>query len=274
MKKSTTLGFVGCGDITRAIVTGLNTYAPHQYRIWVSPRGEKISQELAERFSNVSIGRDNQDVVEQAEIVFLAVRPQIATEVLRPLRFRQETCAVSLIAGYGVDKVRAVLRQAPADIVRAVPLLMVARAASQTITYPSDPRIAKIFEVIGGALGVESEAQFDTLLAISASMGLFFATAHAQCDWAAQKGVDYASARRYLMSLFNGLAQTALLDETPLDHLSKEYSTVGGINEQVVSLMAQAGTFTRIAQTYDQIEARIKGNPKGLTIDASRETPT
>lgn len=134
---------------------------------------------------------------------------------------------------------------------------MVARAASRTVIYPVEPRVRDIFDSIGGALSVESETQLDAMLALSASMDLFFATAHVQSSWASQKGVEYAAARSYLMSLYRGLADTALLDETPLDQLSREFSTAGGINEQVVSLMRQAGTFESIECAYDRIEERI-----------------
>jgi len=258
MTKPLSLGFVGTGDITRAIVTGLMTHAERRYEIWLSPRNERNAKELAERYpGSVRVARDNQDVVTQAEIVFLAVRPQVAPEVLGALRFSADQCAVSLIAGYGTQKIRSSLQTAPARIERALPLPMTARAASRTVIYPADARVRDIFDAIGGALSVESETQFDTMLALSASMGLFFAIAHAQSAWASQHGVEYDAARSYLMSLYRGLADTALLDGTPLDTLSREFSTIGGINEQVVALMTQARTFENISQTYDQIEARI-----------------
>jgi pyrroline-5-carboxylate reductase len=251
------LGFVGSGDITHAIVTGLFAHAGQRYEVWLSPRNERVSKELADRYPGVHVAHDNQHVVEHAEIVFLAVRPQIASEVLGALSFRPDQCVVSLIAGYGMQKVRESLRDAPERIVRALPLLMVARAASRTVLYPVEPRVRDIFDSIGGSLGVDSEEQYDAMLALSASMGLFFATAHAQSRWASERGVDYAVARAYLMSLYRGLADTALLDDTPLDQLARHYSTTGGINEQVVSLMTQAGTFDNIDATYDSIEKRL-----------------
>lgn len=257
MTRPISLGFVGSGDITHAIVTGLFSQTGQRYEVWLSPRNAHVSKELAERHSSVHVARDNQHVVDQAEIIFLAVRPQIASDVLGTLSFRPDQCAVSLIAGYGIQKVRESLREAPERIVRALPLLMVARAASRTVLYPVETRVRDIFDSIGGSLSVDSEDQYDAMLALSASMGLFFATAHAQGSWAAGRGVDYAVARTYIMSLYKGLAETALLDNTPLDELSLHYSTTGGINEQVVSLMTQAGTFDNIDSTFDSIETRL-----------------
>jgi pyrroline-5-carboxylate reductase len=257
MSKPISLGFVGSGDITHAIVTGLFKQAGQRYEVWLSPRNAGISKELSERYPDVHVAQDNQHVVEQAEIIFLAVRPQIASEVLGTLSFRPDQCAVSLIAGFGTRKVSESLRDAPQRIVRALPLLMVARAASRTVLYPADTHVRDIFDSIGGSLSVDSEEQYDAMLALSASMGLFFATAHAQSRWACERGVDYDVARDYLMSLYKGLADTALLDSTRLDALSRHYSTTGGINEQVVSLMTQAGMLDNINNTYDSIETRL-----------------
>ncbi|SAL22109.1 Pyrroline-5-carboxylate reductase [Caballeronia sordidicola] len=257
MTETVTLGFVGSGDITHAIVTGIFAQARERYEVWLSPRNAHISKELADRYPGVHVARDNQHVVDQAEIVFLAVRPQIASEVLGTLSFNPDQYAVSLIAGYGTEKVRDSLRKAPGRIVRALPLPMVAQAASQTVLYPKEARVRDIFDSIGGSLGVASEDQFDTMLALSASMGLFFATAHAQSSWACRRGVDYEVARSYLMSLCKGLASAALLGDIPLDALSQQYSTGGGINEQVVSLMTHAGLFENIDAAYDSIEQRL-----------------
>jgi len=262
MTKPISLGFVGSGDITHAIVTGIFSQAQPRYEVWLSPRNAEISKELAARYSGVHIARDNRHVVDQAEIVFLAVRPQIAADVLGALSFAPDQCVVSLIAGYGTGQVRDSLRNAPKRIVRALPLPMVAHAASRTVLYPVETCVRDIFETIGGSLGVASEDQFDTMLALSASMGLFFATAHAQSSWASRKGVDYDDARSYLMSLCKGLADAALRSDIPLDELSRQYSTSGGINEQVVSLMAQADMFEKIDTVYDSIETRLAATRK------------
>lgn len=259
MTKPISLGFVGSGDITHAIVTGLFAQNEQRYEVWLSPRNWRVSAELAERYPEVQVARDNQHVVDQAEIVFLAVRPPIASEVLGALSFRPDQCAVTLIAGYGTQKVHESLRAAPDIVVRALPFLMVARAASRTVLYPVETRVRDLFDLIGGSLTVYSEDQYDAMLALSASIGLFFASAHAQASWAVERGVDYSVARAYLMSLYEGLFETALLNDTPLDQLSRHYSTKGGINEQVVSLMAQAGTFQNIVATFDRIGERLAG---------------
>jgi len=64
----------------------------------LSPRNEEIAAELAARYPDVRIASDNQAVLDECDTVMLAVRPQIAHEVLPQLRFRREHHLISLIA--------------------------------------------------------------------------------------------------------------------------------------------------------------------------------
>ncbi|MGO8658826.1 NAD(P)-binding domain-containing protein, partial [Rhizobium ruizarguesonis] len=63
-----------------------------------SPRSAHIAATLADEFAAVRIAKDNQDVVERSDMVFLAIRPQVAEEVVRALSFRDSQMVVSLVA--------------------------------------------------------------------------------------------------------------------------------------------------------------------------------
>ena len=92
------LGFVGTGALSSAIVTGLKSLPGETTPVVVSPRNEEIAADLAARYPDVRIAADNQAVVDQCDTVMLAVRPQIAREVLKELRFQPDHHVVSLIA--------------------------------------------------------------------------------------------------------------------------------------------------------------------------------
>src|SRR5262245_4739042 len=91
------LGFVGTGTIAAAIIEGLFA-ADGAHSITVSPRNAEVAADLAARFANVRIAPTNQAVLDASDVVFLAVRPQIADGVLRELRFRPDHHVISLIA--------------------------------------------------------------------------------------------------------------------------------------------------------------------------------
>src|SRR5262245_12682027 len=99
------LGFVGTGAITAAIVTGLTADGASGDTILVSPRNADIAAGLAGKFPNVTVAASNQMVLDGSDVVMLAVRPQVAAEVLSELRFRPDHHVVSLMAIIVLDKV-------------------------------------------------------------------------------------------------------------------------------------------------------------------------
>ncbi len=85
-------GFVGAGELTAAIVTGLSDGVADPPPVFLSPRGRAVGRELASRFSNVRVCSGNAEVVEQATTILLAVRPPIGREVLSELRSGPGRC--------------------------------------------------------------------------------------------------------------------------------------------------------------------------------------
>src|SRR5262245_10699122 len=121
MKDLMTVGFVGTGAITAAIVTGLSSGDGPRHTIRLSPRGAALAARLAGRFQNVSVCASNQEVLDVSDTAVLAVRPQVAEAVLSQLRFDPEHIVISLIAGLSSHRIADLV--APAcRIWRAIPL--------------------------------------------------------------------------------------------------------------------------------------------------------
>src|SRR5947209_8756253 len=91
------LGFIGTGAITTAIVRGLGAAFAADGRIHLSPRGAANAATLAGTFRHVDVASSNQDVLDRSDVVILAVRPQVATEVIEALRFRPDHHVISVI---------------------------------------------------------------------------------------------------------------------------------------------------------------------------------
>ena len=80
------LGFIGVGTMNSAIIEGIlklpmnsnNTIEQFTLPIYVSPRGAmKVSALLAKHgIEKIHICRDNQDVLNNADVIFLGVRPE------------------------------------------------------------------------------------------------------------------------------------------------------------------------------------------------------
>jgi len=113
-------GFIGTGGITTAMVTGLCSADSPPETIWVSPRNRQKANRLAADYAAVTVGSSNQAVVDQSDVVVLAILPQHKESVLAPLSFRRDQAVIHLLAGTSIDAVRPLVAPAT-DIVRAVP---------------------------------------------------------------------------------------------------------------------------------------------------------
>ena len=101
------LGFIGTGAITEAIVVGLMEAEYPLSEIIVSARGAGTAARLAASFEKVRVCKHDQEIVDASDILFLAVRLQIAEEVLSSLAFPRDKSIVSLIAMLPAERLRS-----------------------------------------------------------------------------------------------------------------------------------------------------------------------
>jgi pyrroline-5-carboxylate reductase len=255
-----TIGFIGTGAITDAMVRGLLAEPAAVPHVMVSLRSADISAKLAHDFPAVLVSGDNQAIVDGCETVVLAIRPQIAEEVIRPLGFRDGQKVISVIAATGRP---ALLEWIGADVQlsQAIPLPFVARRKGATAVFPPDAETAAIFNMLGNAVECETKAEYDLLAAASALMATYFGIMHRTTEWLAEKGLPEEKGRAYLAPLFSGLSDTALLAGPEVDFLevSREFATKGGLNEQVFQDFDGKGGTDALKQALDRVLKLITG---------------
>lgn len=252
------LGFIGTGTITEAIVTGLVSSDGLVPEIFVSPRSAKTAARLADLSPQVTVAPDNQGVVDAADMLFLAVRPNVAQDVVRALRFRPNQQVVSLIATIDHASLQSWI-DAPARIVRAVPLPFVATRSGVTTVFPPDREVEVLFSKLGKAVACSTIEEFDVLAAASALMGSYFGIMDHVVHWMQAKGLPTESARTYLVQHFLSLSMVSKESaSTPLENLRREYSTVGGLNEQMFAEFSKGGGLDALSGALDAVLARIQ----------------
>jgi len=256
------LGFVGTGAITTAIVTGLSSASPDQPTIRLSPRNARAASELAIRFPHVLVASSNQDVLDSSDIIVLAVRPQVAANVISELRFRPDHRVISLISTFSLANISAFV--APATkVTRAVPLPSVAHRQGPTAIYPPDRLVADLFGRLGTAIEVETENEFDALSTATATIASYFAFGDTVASWLTRHGVSHPKARDYVARIFHGLVNAAVdAPERSLRSFADEHATRGGINEQVLNYLVERGVFEDLSQALDAVLHRIRSVSK------------
>jgi pyrroline-5-carboxylate reductase len=246
------LGFIGTGNIAAAMVEGLGGSAV------LSPRGAALAAELAGRFPGVSIAGSNQAVVDQCELVVLSVRPQIVEDVVRALRFRDGQTVLSLVAATQIGAIRTWIgRDLP--VVRAIPLPFVAARRCVTPIYPPDPDVTALFDRLGKTVECQTQEEFDLLAVASALMGSYFGLLELTQGWLVERGMTEGSARSYMAGLFANLGRVAEESSKDFAALRDEFSTRGGLNEQVYRVFSEEGGAEALRTAMEQVLTRVRG---------------
>jgi len=251
-----TYGFIGAGEITTAIVEGLSTGdAPE---IALSPRGRQIGRALADRFPNVRVCADNQEVLERADIIVLAVRPQLADQVLGELTFQPRQVVISALTGVRLEHLRELC--APAErVARVIPLPPAAQRQSLTVLFPDEPAARALFDRVGSVLVPAAEESLDTFQTATATFAAHLDYLTTIADWMAEQGVDAEMATAYTRHVFGQLSRTLLQHTGSLGELTARHMTPGGLNEQLLADMRAAAVPATVRRALDRILLRLRG---------------
>ena len=265
------LGFIGTGNIAAALVEGFCTLPACPYDVAVSPRNAEKAQGLAGRFEPVQVAADNQAVIDSSDIVFLALRPQIAESVLRQLRFRENQTIVSLIGAASVARIRELVAPVRA-VFRAVPLPPAAQHVGPIILYPDDPAVGSMLGRIGELYAVSDENHLNVLTAITALISPFFALLGETARWAEAAGVDRSIARSYTAAMFHAISTQALtMPVTSFSELGAEAATPGGLNEKALAVIRKQGGYTAFLAGLDAVAVRLGlKRPRSISSKAAK----
>ncbi|MDB2073784.1 pyrroline-5-carboxylate reductase [Clostridium paraputrificum] len=116
------IGFIGCGNMGRAMVGGLiNSGFSNSSNIIVSTRTEESAKLIQEKY-NVNVTTNNEDVIKNSDVIFLAVKPNMYAKVIGELRkeLLQEKLIITIAAGITISDMEALISD-KARIVRTMP---------------------------------------------------------------------------------------------------------------------------------------------------------
>lgn len=199
------IGFIGVGKITNALVEGLCTSSIVNMQIYLSPRNKANARHLAEKYAQVNRLESNQQVIDQSDIVFIAVRPAVAVEVLQTLVFRENQILVSLVPL--LKKAELLKAVIPAtQVIRATPTPTVMEHTGPILLFHSNDTVTQLFRYLGQPLHVTDEQQLHVLWTLTGLITPFYDLLHELSSWTIANGVDPATANQYIAGLFQALS--------------------------------------------------------------------
>ena len=251
------LGFIGTGAIAEAMIDGLCGVGGFDGEIMVSRRSAARSARLADRHSSVQVIDDNQALVDGCDWVVIAVLPDQAVDVTSGLTFRPDHKIISVAAG--LDRAALAPAVAPATAIhRAIPMPPIERGLGPIPVYPPDAEIEALFATVGTPVPVTDERQFQAFFAASGLMAAFFETVASTATWLEGEDVPAREAALYASAMFHALAALAAdTDAAALQKLASECLTEGGLNDQVLRELREAGWFDALKGRLDRLMTRL-----------------
>ena len=238
MNAAKTVGIIGVGHLIRHMVPAL-VRAP--VRFILSERGRETSTALASQF-DLEVVVDNQEIVERADIVILAVRPFDALEVAGGLKWRGGQTVLSLVAGTVAGQLAPVVE--PAKLVMAMPVVAAQYGESPTLLYPGDLACRTLLETCGPVIELDSADQFGPASVLACYYGWVHELIAQMSDWTADQGIDPGVARQLAAQMTRAAATSARerLD-TSLEGLVAELATPRSYTGAGLKILKEANAF-------------------------------
>jgi len=269
--KGKRVGFIGGGNMGEALIKGLlgANLVPPTMITATDVRGERCSQ-LTRQFSIAAHG-DNVRCVRDADVVLLAVKPQIMAEVLREIApaVGPQHLLISIAAGVSTGTIRSGLGK-DARIIRVMPntpALVLQGATAIAKGKGLGPDDLGTAEEIFGAVGrvvVLDEELMDAVTGLSGSGPAYVAIViESLADGGVKMGLDRATAMTLATQTVLGAAQ--LLAETGLHPgaLKDMVSSPGGTTIAGISALEEGGIRTTFIRAVERATQRSRELGRG-----------
>ncbi len=251
------LGFIGTGKIASSVITGICKSKIKYKKIFISSRNRKISQVLKKKFKNIVISKNNQQIVDKCDWIFLSVTPTVGEKIIKDLKFKSKQTIISFISTITLSKLKKAIK-VKAKIVRAIPLPPISLKKGPVPICPPNSKVKSFFNQLGTTVEIEKEKSSINFWSTSGMMAPFYELLRVMTDWLVKHGVKKDNAQKYITSLFLALSEDAVVNsKEDLKYLVRESQTPKGLNEQGVKELTKAGFYKSLEKTLNSIHKRL-----------------
>ncbi|GGO87046.1 pyrroline-5-carboxylate reductase [Marinobacterium nitratireducens] len=245
------LGIIGAGHLARYTVAGLRSGGDRR-RILISPRNRGMAAAMAADLQ-CEVMDSNQAVIDAADLVMLAVRPEALEAVLDECRFPDGKAVISCIAG-----VPAARFPANIALVRAMPLSCAEFGAGAVPIFPDDSGIRDLLAPLGSIIGMADEQQFELATIAACYNGWLLDLFATVSDWLAQQGLTEEQARELTLAATQGAAALgAGRSHLGLRELSDGIATPNTLTRLGLDHLKDAGAFEPWAQACELLQRKL-----------------
>ncbi|GGK63982.1 pyrroline-5-carboxylate reductase [Amphritea balenae] len=272
MSTQPTLAFIGAGNMARAIMGGLINNGYPAEKIWATGTNPEKLSDLQQQGLNTTT--DNDAAVAAADIVILAVKPQMLKVVAQDMAAavqKHQPLIVSVAAGILCNSLDSWLGGQLA-IVRCMPntpaLVKLGASglyANAAVTEQQRQQTSEIMQATGIAVWVETEAQLDAVTAVSGSgPAYYFMVMEAMVAAGEKLGLSREVAQQLTIQTAQGAAEMARQSDVGPAELRRRVTSPKGTTEQAIKTFTEQGLPEIIAQGMQACSDRSEALAKEL----------
>ena len=247
-----TLAFIGAGNMSRSIIAGLIQAGYPAERITAANPSRPKLDELADQFG-IRITQNNAEAAREAEVIVLAVKPQLMAAMLEALVAELGSLAgkllISIAAGIKVERLQE-MAGGHARIIRTMPntpsllgLGMTGLYAPTGINQADRDFAEQMMQAVGKTLWVAQESGINGVIAAAGSApAYFFLFMQGIAEEAEAMGFTPEQAR--LLVQQTALGAAAMVEQNPelsLQALREQVTSKGGTTAEAVKTFQEQG---------------------------------
>ncbi|NND83031.1 MAG: NAD(P)-binding domain-containing protein [Gammaproteobacteria bacterium] len=252
------VGFIGTGEIASAMVHGIAVHglAEQGYQIFVSERNAERAAQLAERYPEVSVLR-NQAVLDHSDVVCLCLLKDVAEAVLPSLQFRAEQQIISAMVDVDLPTLKHLCAPA-SDISITIPLPFIANGGCPLPVFPDTGSVAALFGERNLILPMTSQRALNAHFAATAMASGMFAQMQTVSEWLGGITDDPAAAEAYVVAMLGGYVSSLPTDgQARLLEALQSLNTEGGLNATLRQHLQDAGVLESLSKGLDNFKPRL-----------------
>lgn len=266
--------FIGGGNMAQALIGGLLSRGLPTTRITVSDPVEQIRHILEEK--GIETTTDNVDAIKNADVVVLAVKPQVLETVLQPLNgLLSDKLVISIIAGAEIQTISDLIggSQRIVRVMPNTPALVQTGAhgiyASEAVDTKDRELTSQILAATGLTIWVDNEAQIDAVTAVSGSgPAYFFYLMESMIRAGKNLGLDEKVATALTLQTALGAAQMAITSSNSPSELRKNVTSPNGTTQAALEVFDRA----QVSQNIQAALAAAQKRSQELAQELSDKT--
>lgn len=248
--KTRIISFIGGGNMAHSLIGGLldNGVSAEKLRV-----ADPVAEPFAAQFPvPIKCFTDNLAAIQDAEVIVLAVKPQVMCDVLQSLRAelpKSNPLLISIAAGIRLSDMQRWLGDQPISIVRVMPNTPAlvkcgasALFAGEHVTEEQKELAENILRAVGLTVWLNDEMAMDAVTALSGSGPAYFFLMMEVLEKAGiNLGLPQDMARLLTLQTAFGAAKMALESQEDAATLRMRVTSKGGTTEQAVTALQAGG---------------------------------